>query len=103
MQLNFVLIGIMCEIFPRPNPRYMLPEHYHWNKNIVNQMLPVLLEDSLPYTSIFWRHLRLIDSPLPIFDFDGVHLSTIGLKKYYRSLRLAIMHALDAIHYYRYW
>lgn len=42
----------------------------------------------------FWRHLRLINSPLDVLDKDGVHLTTLGTKKFYRSLRLALLHAI---------
>ena len=56
-------------------------------------MLSVILEDM--EGKHFWKHLRLMNSPLNIIGDDGVHLTQIGTYKFYRSLRLDILHALD--------
>lgn len=95
--LEYVSVAVSCEIFIRTNPRDITPAEYERRRQIVNQMLPILCEDANPSTTLFWKHLRLMNSPLPIFHWDGVHLSQLGYKKYYRSLRLAIMHALDRL------
>lgn len=71
---------------------------YEERRKIINNMLPVLLEDINDKKIMFWRDLRLINSPLHVLGSDGVYLSAVGhKKKFYRSIRLAIMHALDFI------
>lgn len=87
---------LVWELFARSNTRSVTPVIYENRRLIVNQMLPVLI-DAENKTLFFWKHLRLMNSPLQIFDRDGIHLSRIGTKKYYRSLRLAILHALEEL------
>ena len=86
---------VVCELFLRYAPRNITPYQYEQKRNIVNQMLSIMLEDSRDVK--FWKHLRLINSPLNINGHDGVHLSALGTKKFYRSIRLAVLHALDII------
>ena len=64
------------------------PEQYEEKRQIVNNMLKVFLSDSCKIH--FWKHLRLMNSPLRIFGEDGVHLTMQGARKCYRSLRLAV-------------
>lgn len=83
---------MVCEIFIRTRPRDVSVEIYEFKRGIVNQML----KDMLGRPNLtFWRHLRPIQSPLDILGQDGVHLSIIGTKKFYRSLRLAVLHAIQ--------
>lgn len=82
----------VCELFRRLSPRFISPNEYEHNRQVVNNMLKTIFEDSSDLH--FWKHLRLMYSPFNIFNDDGVHLSMIGLQKFYRSLRLAILHAL---------
>lgn len=86
-----VQMVVFCELFARTNPWYISDQVYEQRRHIVNRMMPVLVEaeDNKLY---FWKHLRLMNSPLNIYDMDGVHLSPIGMKQFHRSLRL---HALD--------
>ena len=93
--LDFVQVVVICELFTRPKPRYITPDAYEEKRRTINNMLPVLLEDIHAHKTFFWLHLRLMNSPLPIFHQDMVHLSHVGQKKLYRSLRLAILHAID--------
>jgi len=57
-------------------------------------MLPVLIDAE---NKILYFGNRLMNSPLQIFDRDGIHLSRIGTRKYYRRLRFAILHALEEL------
>ncbi|XP_062613677.1 uncharacterized protein LOC134275411 [Saccostrea cucullata] len=88
----FIKNIVVCELFIRAKPRQVSVEMYESKRRIVNQMLKDMLEDYPNLT--FWRHLRLMQSPLAILCGDGVHLSVIGTKKFYRSLRLAVLHAI---------
>lgn len=92
-----VQVGVVCELFIRIRPRNISPQMYEERRKIINNMLPVLLGDINNKKIMFWRHLRLINSPLHVLGSDGVHLSAVGHKKFYRSIRPAIMHALDFI------
>lgn len=91
-QFCFIKNIVVCELFIRTKPRQVSVELYEFKRGIVNQMLKDMLEDHPNLT--FWRHLRLMQSPLAILSGDGVHLSVIGTKKFYRSLRLAVLHAI---------
>lgn len=59
---------------------------------LVNKMLKTILDAEENMT--FWRHSRLMNSPLDVLDKNGVHLTTLWTKKFYRSLRLALLHAI---------
>lgn len=99
LEFSSVRVGFICELFKRNKPRYVTEQEYSRRRVIVNDMLPILIEDIhvLNATAIYWKHLRLMESPLKIYDDDGVHLTFIGNLKFYRSIRLAIMHALKSI------
>jgi hypothetical protein len=43
--------------------------------------------------------LKINEQSVTNFDRDGIHLSRIGTKQYYRSLRLAILHASEELEY----
>lgn len=92
-----VQVGVVCELFIRLRPRNISTQMYKERRKIINNMLPVLLGYINNKKIMFWRHLRLINSPLHVLGSDGVHLSAVSHKKFYRSIRLAIMHALDFI------
>ena len=85
--------GIICELIYRQNPRGMTANMYEQRRCLVNNMLNIVLENR--QQEHFWKHLRLMNSPMHILCHDGVHLSALGTIKYYRSVRLAILHALD--------
>lgn len=86
-----------CEIFERTQPRDIPAHVYSYRRSVVNQMLPDLIAAS-SHKTFFWKHLRLMNSPCNIYHTDGIHLSDLGMKKFYRSLRLAILHALDHLY-----
>lgn len=90
-------VGVVCELFNRLRPRNIPPQLYEERRKIIKNMLPMLLGDLNYKKILFWRHLRLMNSPLHVLGSDGVHLFAVGHKKFYRSIRLAIMHALDFI------
>ena len=83
---------MICELFIRRKPRFIDAQTYEIRRVIVNRMLKNMLE--VQDNMVFWRHLRLMQSPMDILDKDGVHLSALGTKKFYRSLRLALLHAI---------
>ena len=96
-QFRSVKAVVTCELFPRLSPRNISAELYEFRRNIMNNMISVMLEHTSDCFFLFWKHLRLTHSPLPIFLRDGTHLSFIGQKKFYRSIRLSILHALQLI------
>ena len=88
---------VTCELFPRYKTRNITPDKYEHKRKIVNHVLSVILDDK-QYLK-FWKHLRLINSPLKIIGRARVHLSALGTRtrKFYRSLRLAVLPALDIV------
>lgn len=91
-QFTFLDSVFICEVFIRTRPRHIDAQTYETRRIIINQMLKDMCE--VHSSIMYWKHLRLMHSPLQIISDDGVHLSRIGNKKFYRSLRLAIMHAV---------
>lgn len=81
----------ICELFVRWITRWDNVQIYENRRTIVNKMLKAIFADE---NMTFWRHLRLMNSPLDVLDKDGVHFTTLGTKKFYRSLRLALLHAI---------
>lgn len=84
--------AFICELFVRRTTRGVNVHTYESRRTIVNKMLKALIDTEENMT--FWRHLRLMNSPLDVLDKDGVHLTSLGTKKFYRSLRLALLHAI---------
>ena len=84
---------IVCEIVYRHNPRSMPADMYEQRRCMVNNMLRIVLENR--QREHFWKHLRLMNSQMNILCHDGVHLSALGTITFYRSVRIAILHALD--------
>ena len=91
---NFGVKRVMlCELFPRPSPRYISSIQYMCKLDVVNHRAE---EVAATHSAVsFWRHRRLIHSAEPIFANDGVHLSPIGMPKYYKSVRGAIICAMQ--------
>lgn len=88
-----VKVVFVCELFTRPRPRGISPENYETLRSATNMYLATLLEDNIHVK--FWRHRRMFRSPKYIFGHDGTHLNTLGMKKYYESLKLAIILATE--------
>lgn len=82
----------ICELFVRRTTRGVNVHIYESRRTIVNKMLKALIDTEENMT--FWRHLRLMNSPLDVLDKDCVHLIALGTNKFYRSLRLALIHAI---------
>ena len=90
-----VKIVYICQLFTRPQPRNVSPAVYEQRRSKVNEYLEVLLED---LDSIkFWKHRRIFESPHNVFDEDGCHLNEIGMKKFYKSIRQAIILAVESV------
>ena len=84
---------IICELFYCHNPRGMPADMYEQRKCMVNNILSIVLENR--QQEYFWKHLHLMNSPMNISCHNGVHLSALGTIQFYRSVRMAILHALD--------
>lgn len=93
--------AFICELFVRRTTRGVNVHTYESRRTIVNKMLKALIDTEENMT--FWRHLRLMNSPLDVLDKDGVHLTalgtkkfykSLGTKKFYKSLRLPLLHAI---------
>ena len=97
MSYKSIKVGVVCELFIRHRPRGISPQAYEEKRLLINRMLPTFLSASDYNHMFFWKHRRLMNSPLNVLGEDGVHLSELGYKKFYRSLRLAILHALELI------
>ena len=89
-----VRVVYICELFTRKRARFVSPENYEARRIATNTYLATLLEDS---DSIkIWRHRRIFNSPNNIFDGDGTHLNCLGTKKFYESLKRAVILAIQA-------
>lgn len=66
-----VQVGVVCELFIRLRPRNISTQMYKERRKIINNMLPVLLGYINNKKIMFWRHLRLINSPLHVLGSDG--------------------------------
>lgn len=84
--------AFICELFVRRTTRGVNVHTYESRSTIVNKMLKALIDTEENMT--FWRHLRLMNSPLDVLDKDGVHLTALGTKKFYKSLRPPLLHAI---------
>lgn len=62
-KIESVQVGVVCELFKRLRPRNIPPQLYEERRKIINNMLPVLLGDLTHKKILFWRHLRLMNSP----------------------------------------
>ena len=88
-----IKIVYICQIFTRQRPRYIRPDHYEVLRQGVNDHLELLLHGD-PHIK-YWAHKRIFQSPLQLFLEDGVHLNVAGTKKFYKSLRQAIIFAVE--------
>lgn len=88
-----VQIVYICQIFTRPRPRYITAERYSAIRNETNNKIEAAVED---YHRIkYWTHKRIFNSPIQLFCQDGVHLNAMGTKKLYKSLRQAVIFAVE--------
>ena len=79
----------VCEIFTRPQPRHCSLEQYGINRQRALLYLETLLDDDT-YTKL-WKHRRIFNSPLNLFKRDVIHLNVCGTRKFYSSLKRAII------------
>ena len=93
IQTKQIKIVYICQIFQRQQPRYMRPEVYEVICTCTNNHIELMLK---AHTHIrHWAHKRIFHSPLQLFLRDGVHLNAAGTKKFYKSLRQAIIFAVE--------
>ena len=83
----------ICEIFTRPKPRKCTPEEYEKRRNDAMRFLDTMLSDSDSVK--IWRHRRIFHSPNNMFLRDGVHLNDSGTKKFYESIKRAIIMVVE--------
>lgn len=88
-----IKIVYICQIFQRHRPRCMRPEDYEVIRTDTNNHIEFMLKGH-PHIR-YWAHKRIFHSPLQLFLRDGVHLNAAGTKKYYKSLRQAIIFAVE--------
>ena len=93
VQTKQIKIVYTCQIFQRQQPRYMRPEVFEVIRTSTNNHIEQVLK---AHTHIrYWAHKRIFHSPLQVFLRDGVHLNAAGTKKFYKSLRQAIIFAVE--------
>ena len=89
--IDRALIVNFCSVVNRTQPRGVSAEEYKWLATEFNRHLSERLT-GLPQ-HIFWSHHHL-DRASCRAD-DGVHLNSVGLKRFGLSLRKAIIKALN--------
>ena len=65
-------------------------------EHMQSKLRPVFRAMDTPIIN-FWRHKRVTESPMAIFDRNGCHLNVIGMKKYYKFMRQAIILAVEDV------
>lgn len=65
----------ICELFVRRLTRGVNVQTYENRRTIVNKTLKAILDAEENMT--FWRHSRLMNSPLDVLNKNGVHLTTL--------------------------
>lgn len=79
----------ICEIFIRPSPRGISVAEYERKRLATMNYLATLLDNNAELR--IWKHRRIFNSPNNMFLADGTHLNPTGLKKFYESIKLAII------------
>ncbi|CAC5358514.1 unnamed protein product [Mytilus coruscus] len=84
---------VVCEIFPRLFLRAKTcPIVYHHGKYLIDQYFYLSLADQ-PSVS-FWHHKSRLTAQEKLFMSDGVHLNVEGTRRFFKSLRGAVMSVL---------
>ena len=92
-----VKIVYICEIFTRDSPRDISPAEYEIRRTDTNSSLHSHLQHNSRIK--LWRHKRIFESPLHIFNQDGIHMNSVGQKKLYKSIRQGIIFAVEDYYY----
>lgn len=79
---------IIAQLLPRVDPNYNI------KAAAVNALLEHRVTEEMETAIVCWRHAGLQNPQMDVFKVDGVHLNDIGLYRYYRSLRGAILYML---------
>ena len=88
-----VSVVYVSQLFTRPSPRSITLDEYLTRRDDTNHYLEVMLAS---HSRVFyWTHKRMFHSPLLIFARDGVHLNPVGTRKFFKSLRQAIIFAVE--------
>ena len=83
----------ICKIFTRPQPRHCSVEQYEINRANALHSLSTMIADN-PGVKI-WKHRKIFNSPNNLFKRDGIHLNDCGTKKFYESIKMAIILAVE--------
>ena len=90
--IPFVLQVVICHILtriPKSSSRYVVPNDFDQARHTVSTRIAQLIVDSDKIK--LWAHRELF---LPKnFARDGVHMSTVGMKRYVSSMRRAAIMA----------
>jgi hypothetical protein len=86
---------VVCEIFTRARPTKVTSDLFEHKRLHSVSILQTLLD--MHDKARFWKHRRLFYSQTPIFRKDGIHLNHNGQRRFYRSLRHAIMSAVRSV------
>ncbi|CAC5405857.1 unnamed protein product [Mytilus coruscus] len=82
---------VVCEIFGRLSLR--IPTHvYHYGKQFIDQYFYLQFENHP--TVNFWFHRSRLVAQDKLFLSDGVHLNVEGTRRFFRSLRGAVLNAI---------
>lgn len=88
LNIQFVIIGQLLR--RRPDK---VPINYNDKVFFTNMMLDKLCVDNDSQHIIFWKHRGFWSELNYLDEVDGVHLNMEGLRKYFRSVRSAVLHA----------
>ena len=89
-----VKIIYICSVFTRPHPRGITPNAYETFRGQINSLTEEYTQKHSA-NIVFWPHKRIFHSPQCLFEHDGTHLNCAGEKKFYKSLRLAAIFAVE--------
>ena len=75
----------ICEIFARKKPKNISPDHYEKRRLDHIRYLTTMVEHESRIR--IWRHRRIFESAQEMFLEDGIHVNSLGQKRFYRSVR----------------
>lgn len=84
---------VVLQLLPRPRPRYLSAADYHAFLQSANKLLKGELGE---LSSVMYWKIRGVKNPTVNNFRDGVHLNDIGMSKYYRNIRGALIQVLKS-------
>lgn len=83
-----VLRVVVSEIFTRERPRILSATDAAHKRKHANEIFNTLLQTQPRIR--FWSHKRIFGAQTPVFTADGVHLTSFGQRRLYKSIHLAV-------------